>query len=79
MKAAISVDDTLMKDADAAARELGMSRDELIAEALRGYLREREQARITSQLNLAYPTPPTPDEIELIRNLRRKLPVPDQW
>lgn len=49
MKTAISVDDALK--ADATARHLGLSRGRLIADALRDYLRKRQQTRITEQLN----------------------------
>lgn len=47
MKTAISVDDALMEEADAAARDLGLSRSRLIADALREYLRKRRRTRIT--------------------------------
>ena len=43
MKTVIPIDDSLMQLADDAARELGVSRSESIAEALRLYLRERRR------------------------------------
>jgi len=79
MKTAISVEDSLMEQADEAARDLGLSRSGLIAEALRGYLRQRARARITAQLNRVYADRPSPNENRLVRKLRAKLPMPDSW
>ena len=79
MKTAISVDDTLMQEADAAARDLGISRSGLIANALREYLRKRRQGRISEQLNQAYANEPSPEERRLVRRLKTKLAVPDKW
>ena len=79
MKTAISVDDALMEQADAAARDLGLSRSGLIADALRDYLRKRRRVRTTEQLNVAYSNVPSADERSLVRKLRAKLPVQDRW
>ena len=79
MKTAISVEDSLMKQADQAARDLGLSRSGLIADALRDYLRKRRQALITEQLNQAYSNEPSPEERLLVRRLRTKLPISDRW
>ena len=79
MKTAISVDDALMEQADAVARDLGLSRSGLIADALRDYLRKRRRARTTEQLNVAYSNVPSADERPLVRKLRAKLPVQDRW
>jgi len=79
MKTAISVDDSLMEQADEAARSLGLSRSALIAEALRSYLRQRRRERISEQLNQAYADVPSADERRLVRRLRTKIPVQDRW
>jgi metal-responsive CopG/Arc/MetJ family transcriptional regulator len=79
MKTAISVDDALMEQADGAARDLGLSRSALIAEALRDYLRRRRQARISEQLNQAYAHEPDQRERQLVRKLKTKVPAPDRW
>jgi metal-responsive CopG/Arc/MetJ family transcriptional regulator len=79
MKTAISMEDSLMKQADAAARDLGLSRSGLIAEALREYLRRRRQVRVTERLNQAYVTETNVDERQLVKKLRTKLPNPDRW
>ena len=79
MKTAISVDDALMRRADEAARDLGLSRSALVADALREYLSQRRRARISEQLDQAYANAPTPDERRLVRKLKTKLPAPDRW
>ena len=68
-----------MEQADEAARDLGLSRSGLIAEALRDFLRKRRQTRISGQLNQAYAKEPSADERRLVRKLRTKLPVQDRW
>ncbi len=79
MKTAISVEDSLMQQADEAARDLGLSRSGLIADALRDYLRKRRRARIGEQLNEAYANAPSLEERRLVGKLRTKLPLVDRW
>ncbi len=79
MKTAVSIDDSLMEQADRAARDLGLSRSGFIAEAMRNYLRQRAQARTTEELNRAYGGEPTPDEKRLVRKLKTKLPAQERW
>jgi len=79
MKTAISVDDSLMEEADAAARHLGLSRSGLIAEALRDYLLRSRQARVSEQLNAVYANEPSSDERRIVRKLRTKVRTPDRW
>jgi len=79
MNAVISVEDALLAEADIAARDLGLSRSGLIAEALREYLLRRRRARVSDQLNQAYANGPSPDEQRLVRKLKKILPVQDRW
>ena len=78
MKTAISMDDALMEQADRAARDLGLSRSGLIAEALRHYLRRRARAQTTEQLNRAYADAPSPGERRIVRRLKSKVPT-ERW
>jgi metal-responsive CopG/Arc/MetJ family transcriptional regulator len=55
-----------------AARDLGLSRSELIGEALRDYLRRYHEA-------LSDPSGTSADERNLVKKLRTKLPIPDRW
>ena len=79
MKTAISLDASLMERTDEAARDAGLSRSALIAEALCAYLLQRRQAQISEQLDRAYSSEPTQEERSLVRKLRAKLPVQDRW
>jgi metal-responsive CopG/Arc/MetJ family transcriptional regulator len=79
MRTAISIDDALMEQADAAARELGMSRSGLVAEALRGDLDEWRKRSLTAQLDAVYAEQPANRETRLVRRLKRKLPRIDRW
>ena len=79
MKTAISIDDSLMEQADNAARELGLSRSGLIAEALRVYLQHRRKARVSELLNEAHANVPSSAENPAVSKLKIKLPVLDRW
>jgi metal-responsive CopG/Arc/MetJ family transcriptional regulator len=79
MKTAISVEDGLMEEADEAARDLGLSRSALIAAALREYLRELRQARLTAQLSRAYTSGQDREERRLVRKLRKRVPSSERW
>lgn len=54
MKTAISIPDTLFKEAELAARELSISRSELYAKAVEAFVRSRCQADVTEKLNQVY-------------------------
>lgn len=54
MKTAISVPDDLFERAERVARELGMSRSELYATALREYLSEQRLGDVTARLDTVY-------------------------
>ena len=79
MKTAISVEDSLMEQADKAALDLGLSRSGLIAEALRDFLFQWSRSQVTEQLNRAYANEPSKDEMRLVRKLKSKLPSKDRW
>lgn len=80
MKTAISVEDSLLEQADEVARELGLSRSGMISEALRAYLKQRRQSRTTELLNQAYDAdPPTEEEMRLVHKFKTKLTVKDRW
>ena len=79
MKTAISLEDSLMEQADSAARDLGLSRSALIAQALLDYLHRRRQSQISEQLNQAYSDQPDPAERRLVRKLKTKFSRADRW
>ena len=58
MKTAVSLPDPLFKAADQLARQLGKSRSQLYAEALREYLERHRDEDITRRLNEIYDAEP---------------------
>ncbi len=68
-----------MSRADDAARELGLSRSAPVSEALRKFLENHQNAKITEDLNKAYAQEPTVQEWALVRKLRTKVPIMDRW
>ncbi len=68
-----------MAEVDAAAREMGLSRNGLVAEALRYFLRERRRELITAKLNLVYKDGSSTEELEVVRQYRAKMPALDPW
>ena len=55
MKTAISLPDAIFEEADAVAKQLGMSRSELYTEALKVYLQRYNREQILLKLNEVYP------------------------
>jgi predicted DNA-binding protein len=58
MKTAVPLPDPLFKAADQLARQLGKSRSQLYAEALRDYLERHRDEDITRRLNEIYDAEP---------------------
>lgn len=54
MKIAISVPDDVFAAGERLAKQLGLSRSQLYADALSAYLRERGAAAVTAKLNGVY-------------------------
>lgn len=51
MKTAVSIPDSLFREAEALATELGLSRSALYAQALDELLRERREQRLLAKIN----------------------------
>ena len=54
MKVAISVPDEIFEAGEHLAKQLGLSRSQLYADALSAYLSERGAAAVTTKLNAVY-------------------------
>jgi len=54
MKTAISLPDSVFEEAEALAKQLGLSRSELYTNALKVYLRKYNRERILNKLNQVY-------------------------
>jgi metal-responsive CopG/Arc/MetJ family transcriptional regulator len=57
MKTAISIPDTLFVAAERLAKQLGISRSELFAKAVKGFLAKNGQVGVTEKLNAIYDAP----------------------
>jgi metal-responsive CopG/Arc/MetJ family transcriptional regulator len=64
MKTAISLPDPLFEAAEQLARQLGKSRSQLYAEALRAYLERHRDEDITARLNEIYDAEPELAELD---------------
>ena len=72
MKTAFSLPDPLFQEAEAAAKELGVSRSKLYRQALEEFLRRRRDAAVTEGINQAiekYGDPSDGEEAWLALNL----------
>ena len=59
MKIAISVPDEIFEAGEHLAKQLGLSRSQLYADALSAYLSERGAAAVTAKLNTVYAQEPS--------------------
>lgn len=72
VKTAISMDAELIGRLDAAARELGVPRSRLLAQAASAFLERRDNARLLELLNAAHAEPPTAEEAA-VRSAQRAV------
>jgi metal-responsive CopG/Arc/MetJ family transcriptional regulator len=81
MKTAISIDDGLLREADEAARLLGLSRSRLFARAMGDFLQRQRLEQMLTQLNNVYASGVQPDEPRLLRGMKARVrgTVKDRW
>jgi metal-responsive CopG/Arc/MetJ family transcriptional regulator len=81
VKTAISVQDDLLREADKAARQLGLSRSALISLAVRRYLLQRRREQMVEDLNKVYADHPDPAEKKLVKLMKAKTAraLKDKW
>ncbi len=72
VKTAISLDALLLRQIDAVAAELNVSRSRLLALAAAEFLREHESAKLLADLNRAHADGPTAEEVEMRRAWKRQ-------
>ncbi len=72
VKTAISLQESLAEQADALARDLGISRSRLFALALEEFIRRYENRRLLEKINSAYADAPDAAEQALQRRIRRQ-------
>jgi metal-responsive CopG/Arc/MetJ family transcriptional regulator len=81
MKTALSMDDNLLREADQAARSLGLSRSRLFALAVGDFLERRRRQEMLRSLNEVYADRQQPEEERLLRGIKAKFSrtVKDRW
>lgn len=80
MKTAVSLPDPLFEAADRLARQLGKSRSQLYAEALRAYLEKHRDNDITRRLNEVYAAEPELSELDPVLAALQYQSLPkEEW
>ena len=81
MKTAISIDDELLREADATARLMGLSRSRLFAQAVGEFLQRQRREEMLLRLNEVYANGVDPTEKRLLERLKVKVrqTVKERW
>ncbi len=79
MKTAISLPDSLFRQADQMAAELSISRSRLVAMALEEFIRRHRQQRVTERLDAVYRDLPERTASTASWENLRKLTADDTW
>jgi metal-responsive CopG/Arc/MetJ family transcriptional regulator len=72
MKTAISIDDQLLEEADRTARQMGLSRSRLFAQAVSDFLQRKRAEQTLLRLNEVYSGEMDPAEKQLLRQMKAK-------
>ena len=72
-KTAVYIDGCLLKEADRAARDMGLSRSRLFSMALGDFLRHRRHQEVLEQLNHVYRNEPRAKQRAMAAKLKAKL------
>lgn len=80
MKTAISIPDDIYKKAERTAKQLGMSRSELYATAVREYIKTYNREHITGKLNEVYAEDDSSSELDpALTTMQAKSVKGDRW
>ncbi len=81
VKTAVSIDEDLFADAEAAARDLHLSRSRLFALALHEFLERRASRDMLDRLNAVHDAPLDAEDERMLQGMRarRRRIVDDQW
>ena len=72
VKTAISIKETLFKEAETTAREMSISRNRLFTLALEEFLQRHRNRKLLERLNEAHEDDPALEEGTLLRAMRQK-------
>ena len=70
IKTAISIEESLFREAETWAGKLGVSRSQLFARAVEEYIRQRENEELLERLNAAHADGLDEDEKEFLEQMR---------
>jgi metal-responsive CopG/Arc/MetJ family transcriptional regulator len=73
MKAAISIEDGLLRDANETARRMGLSRSRLFALAVGDFLQRQRREQMLLRLNEVYENGMEPAEKRWLKGIRTKV------
>ncbi len=75
------MDDSLLREADRAARSMGLSRSRLFSLAIGEFLGRRRREEMLRRLNEVYADQPQPEEERLLRGIKAKVrrTVKERW
>jgi len=82
VKKAISMDESLFKEAEKLAREMKVSRSQLLCTALREYIDRLRDEALLARLNKVYAEPPDEEEkafVETSKASLAELTREDEW
>jgi len=81
MKTAISIDDSLLREADETARRMGLSRSGLFSLAVGDFLQGQRQEQMLQRLNEVYSNGVEPDEKRVLKGIKTKFhaTLKDRW
>lgn len=77
MKTAVSLPDDLFQQAEAAARQLGVSRSEFYAKALAAFLHAQSRSNVTARLNAVYSEVPSELDTSMMAAQLKSIPRED--
>jgi len=81
VKTAISIQESLFKQADALARRMDISRSQLFAMAVEEFIRQHQSQQLLEQINRAYEDEPDLPEREYLEGMkpRHRQLLEGQW
>jgi hypothetical protein len=81
MKTALSIDETLLKEADRTAGLMGLSRSRLFTIAIGEFLCRKREEEMLDRLNEVYSKGPEPSERRLLKGIKAKFrsTVKESW
>jgi metal-responsive CopG/Arc/MetJ family transcriptional regulator len=81
VKTAISIQEPLLQEVDALARQMDIPRSQLFVMAVEEFIQQHRNRQLLEQLNLAYADGPNPAEQEHLSRMKIKYRplVEEQW